>query len=160
MQRVLFVCLGNICRSPTAEAAFRALVAARGLADRFHIDSAGTSANHLGEAAHPATRAEASRRGVAITHRARQVTHADFARFDCIVAMDRQNHRDLARLAHTDAERAKVTLLRRYEPGADHDDVPDPWYTGEFERVYDICARASEGLLAAMEEGSPAATRR
>ena len=151
MQRVLFVCLGNICRSPTAEAAFGALLAARGLADGFHVDSAGTSDNHLGEAAHPSTRAEASRRGVAITHRARQVTHADFARFDRIVAMDRQNHRDLVRLARTDAERAKVSLFRGYEPGADHDDVPDPWYTGEFARVYDICARAAEGLLAAIE---------
>jgi len=160
MQRVLFVCLGNICRSPTAEAAFNALLATRGLTDLFHVDSAGTSANHVGEPAHPSTRAEAARRGVAITHRARQVTHADFARFDRVVAMDRQNHRDLVRLARTDAERAKVTLFRRYEPGADHDDVPDPWYTGEFARVYDICARASEGLLAAIEAGAAEATAR
>lgn len=151
MHSVLFVCLGNICRSPTAEAAFVALVTARGVADRFHVDSAGTSDNHLGEAAHPSTRAEALRRGVTITHRARRVTHADFARFDRLIAMDRQNLRDLHRLARTDDERRKVSLFRAYERGADSEDVPDPWYTGEFERVFDICARASEGLLAELE---------
>ena len=152
MQRVLFVCLGNICRSPTAEGAFGALIAARGIAGRFDIDSAGTSTEHLGEFAHPETRAEAARRGINLTHRARQVTHADFARFDHLVAMDRRNHRDLLRLAHTADDRAKVTLFRAYEPNADHEDVPDPWYTGEFARVYDICVRASVGLLAAIDE--------
>lgn len=151
MHRILFVCLGNICRSPTAEAAFSALVSARGVADRFHLDSAGTSENHIGELAHPDTRAEATRRGVSITHRARKVTHADFARFDRLIAMDRQNLRDLHRLARTDDERRRVSLFRSYERGADHDDVPDPWYTGEFARVFDICARASEGLLADLE---------
>jgi protein-tyrosine phosphatase len=155
MHRILFVCLGNICRSPTAEAAFVALVASRGLADRVHVDSAGTSENHIGELAHPETRAEALRRGVTITHRARRVTRDDFARFDRLIAMDRQNQRDLLRLARTDEERARVSLLRSYEAGADHDDVPDPWYTGEFAKVYDICARASEGLLATLE-GRPA----
>ena len=152
MRRVLFVCLGNICRSPTAEGAFGALLAARGVASRFLVDSAGTSAEHRGELAHPGTRAEAARRGVTLTHRARQVTHADFARFDHLVAMDRQNHRDLLRLARTADDRAKVTLFRAYEPDADHEDVPDPWYTGEFARVYDICVRASDGLLAAIDE--------
>ena len=160
MPRVLFVCLGNICRSPTAEGAFRALVVARGLGDAFVIDSAGTAGHHAGEPPHPETLAEAARRGVTLTHRARQVTRADFDRFDRIVAMDSDNLRDLVRLARTPAERAKLSLLRSYEPGADGDDVPDPWYTGEFARVFDICARASEGLLAALlaERASAAVT--
>ncbi len=147
MHRILFVCLGNICRSPTAEATFRALVMARGLADRFVIDSAGTGSHHVGERAHPETRAEARRHGIEITHRARQVTHADFARFDRLIAMDRQNLRDLQRLARTDDERAQLSLFRSYEPGADDLDVPDPWYTGGFDGVFALCERASAGLL-------------
>ena len=150
MHRVLFVCLGNICRSPTAEGTFRALVEARGLGDAFVVDSAGTAGHHAGEPPHPETVAEAARRGVVLAHRARQVTRADYDRFDRIVAIDRDNLRDLVRLVRSPAERAKLSLLRSYEPGADGEDVPDPWYTGEFARVFDICARASEGLLGAI----------
>lgn len=157
--RILFVCLGNICRSPTAEAAFLALLARRGRSDAFVVDSAGTGTAHLGEEPHPETRREAARNGITLRHRARQATRADFARFDLIVAMDRKNERDLLALAETDEERAKVRLFRRYEAENDrvsepHDlDVPDPWYTGEFGRVFSICTAASEGLLAALDAG-------
>lgn len=159
MTRVLFVCLGNICRSPTAEATFRALVEKRGVADRFAIDSAGTAGHHAGESAHRDTRREAEARGTPITHRARQVKASDFEDFDLILAMDRQNERDLLRLAPSDEARKKVALFRSYEHGGDardgeHLDTPDPWYTGEFARVYDICERASEGLFTALA-GSP-----
>jgi len=158
MTRVLFVCLGNICRSPTAEATFRAVVEKRGVADRFVIDSAGTAGHHAGESAHRETRREAEARGTPITHRARQVKVSDFEDFDLLLAMDRQNARDLRRLAPSDDARKKVVLFRSYERGdaagdgadGEHLDTPDPWYTGEFARVYDICARASEGLFAAL----------
>jgi protein-tyrosine phosphatase len=159
MTRVLFVCLGNICRSPTAEATFRALVEKRGVADRFAIDSAGTAGHHAGESAHRETRREAEARGTPITHRARQVKASDFEDFDLLLAMDRQNERDLLRLAPSDEARKKVALFRSYEHGGPTSpapastgdlDTPDPWYTGEFARVYDICARASEGLFVAL----------
>lgn len=155
--RILFVCLGNICRSPTAEAAFLALLARRGRADGFVVDSAGTGSAHLGEEPHPETRREAARNGITLRHRARQATRADFARFDLLLAMDGKNERDLLALARTDEERAKVRLFRRYEAGNERAsepqalDVPDPWYTGEFARVFAICTAASEGLLASLD---------
>jgi protein-tyrosine phosphatase len=147
--RVLFVCLGNICRSPTAEAVFAKLVREAGLADRFVIDSAGTGGWHTGEQAHPPTRATALRRGAPITHLARQVTLADFERFDLLLAMDASNVANLHRLTANEAHRQKVRLFREFDPAAaPGSEVPDPYYTGEFEEVFDICERASAGLLA------------
>lgn len=153
MHRLLFVCLGNICRSPTAEASFLSLVRSRKLEGDFVVDSAGTGTSHLGEPPHPETCRVAASHGVHLDHRARQVTHADFARFDLLLAMDRKNERDLLALARTDDERAKVRLFRAYDPDAREDhalEVPDPWYTGEFAEVFAICTRASAGLLAAL----------
>ncbi len=150
--RVLFVCLGNICRSPTAEAVFAKLVRDAGLSDRFEIDSAGTGGWHAGEAAHPPTRATAQRRGAPITHLARQVVAEDFDRFDLLVAMDASNATNLRRLAKTDTHRAKIVMFRDYEAG-EHvkgREVPDPYYTGQFEEVFDICERAARGLLTAL----------
>lgn len=150
--RVLFVCLGNICRSPTAEAVFAHVVAKEGLAHHFEIDSAGTGDWHAGEPAHPKTRETAERRGVPITHLARQVRPQDFDRFDLLVAMDASNAKNLRNLARTDGHRAKVHLFRDFEPDATTAgrgrEVPDPYYTGQFEEVFDICLRASHGLLA------------
>lgn len=148
--RVLFVCLGNICRSPTAEAVFAKLVRDAALSHRFEIDSAGTGGWHAGEQAHPPTRATAARRGAPITHLARQVTLVDFDRFDLLIAMDASNAENLRRLARTDAHRDKIRMFRDYEDtdGARGREVPDPYYTGEFEEVFDICERAARGLLA------------
>jgi protein-tyrosine phosphatase len=159
-RRLCFVCLGNICRSPTAEATFQRLVERQGLAHEFTLDSAGTGGHHRGEPAHPGTRREAERRGVRITHRARQVSRADFDRFDLLLAMDRRNHADLLALATSDEQRARVHLFRSFDPGADDDEVPDPYYSGEFDRVFDICQRASEGLLARLLSGNSAPDRR
>ncbi len=145
---VLFVCLGNICRSPTAEAVFARDVRAAGLEAHFEIDSAGTGDWHAGELAHPPTRALASSRGVEIVHRARQIVRADLGRFDHVLVMDRSNHANVVRLAASDAHREKVRLFRSFEAGADHDEVPDPYYSGEYARVFEICERASAGLLA------------
>lgn len=152
--RILFVCLGNICRSPTAEAVFAKLVRDEGLAHLFEIDSAGTGGWHAGEAAHPPTRETARRRGVPITHLARQVTASDFERFDLLVAMDASNAKNLRALARSDAHRDKIRLFRDFEEVFEAGErvtgreVPDPYYTGEYEEVFDICERASRGLLA------------
>lgn len=149
---VLFVCLGNICRSPTAEATFAAEVARRGLSHRFEIDSCGTGGWHAGERAHRDTRAAATKRGIDITHCARQLVQGDFDRFDHLLVMDKSNEKNVLQLARTEAHRQKVTLFRRYDPVAASEgeaglEVPDPYYTGEFDRVFDICARTSKSLL-------------
>jgi protein-tyrosine phosphatase len=153
--RVCFVCLGNICRSPTAEGILIQLVHEAGLELRVTIDSAGTSAYHVGEAADARSRAEALRRGVKLPSRARQFVAEDFDRFDYVIAMDRRNQHDIERLARTDADAQKVHLLRRFDArgGADLD-VPDPYY-GEgdgFARVFDICEAGCRGLLAHMRK--------
>jgi protein-tyrosine phosphatase len=153
MVRVCFVCLGNICRSPTAEGIFIALSKRHGLADRLHIDSAGTAAYHVGERADPRTLATAKARGVDLPSVARRFDRADFARFDYVLAMDQSNHDALLRLAITDAERAKVHLLRKFcekSSACGELDVPDPYYGGAsgFEDVFDICQAACEGFLA------------
>ena len=139
-RRVIFVCLGNICRSPAAAGVFASRAAECGL--DVTVDSAGTSRAHLGESPHEHTRGEARRRAIDVDHRARQFTVDDFAAFDVIVAMDRANVRDVLRLAPDDAARAKVRLLR--VEGADVE-VPDPWgrpaadYAAMFELLDDAC---------------------
>jgi protein-tyrosine phosphatase len=157
--RVLFVCLGNICRSPTAEGVMRSLVARAGLAQQIEIDSAGTGSWHVGSP--PDGRAwEAARaRGIELSGSARQVGREDFVDFDLLIAMDRSNLRDLRALAPGQAEREKVRLLREYDPQsppADDDlDVPDPYYDGgeRFELVLDLVEAACAGLLAKIVDG-------
>jgi len=148
---VLFVCLGNICRSPTAEGVLRALVAEAGLVDRIAIDSAGTGDWHVGDPPDARSRETAARRGVEVGGAARQIHRGDFERWDYIVAMDRANLRELHALAPDDVARDKLTLLRVFESDerADHD-VPDPYYGGAngFDDVFDICEQACRGLLA------------
>jgi protein-tyrosine phosphatase len=150
--RVSFVCLGNICRSPTAEAVMRKLVERAGLADRVLIDSAGTGDWHVGEPRDARSTAVGKKRGTPLGGAARQFQPGDFARFDQVLAMDRKNLRDLLALAPDDAARAKVSLLRSFDPGlvAGDDEVPDPYYGGldGFDRVFDICEAACAGLLA------------
>ena len=146
--RVCFVCLGNICRSPTAEAVFARDVARAGLGALVEIDSAGTGDWHVGQSAHPDTRRTAASRGVTITHRARQFRTADFDAFDLVVVMDASNRRNVLSLARGPDDHAKVRMFRAFEAGASPDaDVPDPYHDGRFEEVFDICERASAGLL-------------
>ena len=149
---VLFVCLGNICRSPLAEAVFRAHVKRAGLEDRFYVDSAGTSAYHEGEEPDPRAKQVARARGVELTGRARQIYEADVHRFDYIVAMDESNRADVQRLvARAGRDSLQVRLLREFDPEAKGDlEVPDPYYGGPegFELVHDIVERACAGLLA------------
>ena len=150
--RILFVCMGNICRSPTAEGVMRALLREQGIDGRIELDSAGTGNWHAGDPPDERAVAAARGRGVELDGAARQVTAADFDHFDLIVAMDRDNERALLALAPDDAARAKVRLLREFDPAsvaAGELDVPDPYYGGPrgFERVLDIVTAACRGLL-------------
>jgi protein-tyrosine phosphatase len=149
--RVCFVCLGNICRSPTAEGVFRRLVEDAGLSAVITIDSAGTAAYHVGESPDRRSAAAAQRRGYPLGGRSRKFERDDFDRFDYVLAMDRENERELLRLAGRDEVGAKVRLLRSFDPDSEPDDeVPDPYYGGAdgFERVVDICVAGCRGLLA------------
>lgn len=148
--RILFVCLGNICRSPAAEEIFRTLAARKSLSDRFEADSAGTYAGHAGELPDPRMRRAAARRGYELTHRARPLREADFERFDRIVVMDDCNYEAAHRLAPSRELAGKIhrmTEFCRRTPQWDH--VPDPYYEGHegFELVLDLLEDACEGLL-------------
>jgi protein-tyrosine phosphatase len=157
--RICFVCLGNICRSPTAEGVMAAKVHAAGLTGVVEVDSAGTGGWHRGEAADARARAEAARRGVTLTSRARQVHAGDFEYFDLLVAMDRANEADLFDLAPTAEARRRVRMLRSFAPDRDEHpvtlDVPDPYFGGEtgFADVFDIIDAACTGLLAEIQAG-------
>jgi protein-tyrosine phosphatase len=155
--RVLFVCLGNICRSPTAEGTMRALVLDAGLQKEIEIDSAGTGGWHVGSPPDGRASAAAARRGFALDGAARRVRAADFDDFDLLLAMDSSNREDLRALAGEDERRAKVRLLREFDPAAAGGDldVPDPYYgPGDgFERVLDMVDAACRGLLAQIRAG-------
>jgi protein-tyrosine phosphatase len=141
--RILFVCMGNICRSPTAEGVMRRLIADAGLEDVVEVDSAGTGGWHAGEPPDARATAAARRRGVTLEGGARQVRPDDFDQFDLIVAMDRENLRDLQAMAPDEGAREKLRLL------APDQDVPDPYYGGDrgFETVLDMVGAACRDLL-------------
>ncbi|MDP9133316.1 MAG: low molecular weight phosphotyrosine protein phosphatase [Actinomycetota bacterium] len=150
--RVLFVCMGNICRSPTAEGVMRRLVAEAGLEDRIEVDSAGTGGWHAGDPPDVRATAAAARRGVTLDGAARQVRPEDFDEFDLVIAMDRENLRGLLTLAPDEAAAETIRLLREFDPssaGAPDLDVPDPYYGGDrgFETVLDMTETACRGLL-------------
>src|SRR5687767_184007 len=150
--RLLFVCMGNICRSPTAEGVMRHLAEQEGLADRVELDSAGTGAWHAGDPPDARATEAARRRGIALDGAARQITLEDFERFDLILCADRTNLRDVRAIAPDAEAAAKVRLLREFDPasaGAPDLDVPDPYYGGPdgFEHVLDLVEAACRGLL-------------
>ena len=143
-QRILFVCLGNICRSPSAEGVVRALAAQRGLS--VTLDSAGTGDWHVGKPPYPPMIAAAQVRGYDLTElRARQVTRADFSRFDLIVAMDGANLAHLQRMRP--AGGADLRLFTDYAPQTGATEVPDPYYTRDFDGALDLIETCARGLL-------------
>lgn len=145
-RRVLFVCLGNICRSPLAEGVFQHLAAQRGVLERFRVDSAGTGGWHAGNPADPRSAAVARKHEIDLPSRARQVRPAETDDWDLVLAMDRQNMDDLIGLGfHPD----RVRLMRSFDASAGDADVPDPYYGGPegFDDVYAMLVRACEGLL-------------
>jgi len=160
--RVCFVCLGNICRSPTAEGVLQHLINKRGLGDKLSVDSAGTADYHIGKRPDSRSIATAKARGFELPGVARQFTAADFDAFDLILVMDQSNKRNVLSLARNDSDRAKVKLFREFDPEIQalnqktHEvsaEVPDPYYGGDegFEDVFDICERSAEGLIAHLE---------
>jgi protein-tyrosine phosphatase len=155
---ILFVCLGNICRSPAAEGAFKHLIEQKGLDGFFHIDSCGTAGYHIGELPHELTRKVAAERGIVLKHRARQFEVHDFNKFDYILAMDQSNYNYLISLARNENEKKKISKFRKFDPTVSgQPDVPDPYYggIGGFEHVQDIVTRCSTGLLSYLQEKYP-----
>ncbi|BCJ86724.1 low molecular weight protein-tyrosine-phosphatase [Effusibacillus dendaii] len=149
--RILFVCLGNICRSPLGEGIFKQLIREQGLEDRFVVDSAGTAGYHTGSLPDPGSRRAAQRRGYSIDdQRARQISSKDLEEFDYVIAMDRSNRRNIERLGKGTA---KLLLLREFDPELRTEesdfDVPDPWSLGDdaFEETYMIIERSCRKLL-------------
>jgi protein-tyrosine phosphatase len=151
--KIVFVCLGNICRSPTAEGIFQHLVNERGLQPYFYIDSAGTSAYHIGEPANSKSRQVAEQHGVRLQSRARRFEADDLDEFDLILAMDRENFENLKRLDRNSTFNGKIRLMREYDPQPGDGEVPDPYYGGMdgFQHVFEVLKRSCETLLDELE---------
>lgn len=157
--KIMFVCTGNICRSPLAEAVFVALARKQGVADRFDVASSGTTAYHVGQEADERMRAVAARRGVTIRHSSQQLTRADLEKYDLVLAMDQSNVREIGYLAGTSIPHDNVKLLREFDPGAEPGaEVPDPYYGGRagFEKVYVMVERTCKALLLHLLDQVPA----
>ena len=159
LRRILFVCSGNICRSPLAEAVLRHKLAQRGLEERFALDSAGTVSDHLGQQSDPRMRRTAAAHGVTVDHRARRVVLADFDAFDLIIGMDDWHISTLESMK--DGRDVEVRKMREFDPEVTEDadvwtapDVPDPWYGGMrgFEEVFEMIDRSCEVLVRQLEE--------
>lgn len=148
MKRILFVCLGNICRSPLAEGIFRQKIENKGLLDRFETDSCGTANYHIGNQPDPRTVKNARRNGVQLDHCCRQFVVEDFDRFDVILAMDKSNLKNIQRMAGAQTHTA-VKLMRSYDPLGRDEDVPDPYYGDEndFQNVFTILDRTIESFI-------------
>jgi protein-tyrosine phosphatase len=154
--RILFVCLGNIIRSPLSEHMFAHLAEKAGVAENYETDSAGTASYHIGEEPDSRMRRVAVQNGLVYTGSARQVTQSDFDKFDLIVPMDSSNLNNLKRLARSQADQDKLYTLRTFDPsGSASEGVPDPYYGGidGFQVTFEIVKRSCQGLLDALESG-------
>lgn len=149
MIKVLFVCLGNICRSPLAGGIFKKLVEEKGLSDKIKADSSGTSKYHIGEQPDSRTIANAKENNIQLDHQARQFGKKDFREFDYILAMDSANLENIQKLDQTKEFEDKVMLMRFFDDQNKNADVPDPYFGGEegFQKVYDILERSVSNFL-------------
>lgn len=147
--RVLFVCLGNICRSPLGAAILKKKVLEEGLESEIEVDSCGTSNYHIGSGADSRTVANAMANGVPITHSARQLTAADLRTFDFVFAMDKSNYQNILRVANAADTQKRVKLMREFDTASPGADVPDPYYGSEkdFQHVYEILDRCTSNFL-------------
>lgn len=154
MTNILFVCLGNICRSPAAQGVMQEMVDRHGASARYHIDSAGTYSGHSGQLPDPRMRRHASMRGYNLTHRARAVRATDFDEFDLIIAMDDANYYDLRHLAPSIEAEQKIHRMTEFLRKHDADSVPDPYYEGSegFEIVLNLLEDACMGLFVQIEK--------
>jgi len=151
--KICFVCLGNICRSPTAEGIFQHLVNSHELQKFFYIDSAGTSAYHIGEPANSKSKQTARKYGIELNSRARRFEPSDIEKFDLILALDNENYQDLLQMDNSGNGKEKIKKLRDYDPQPEDGNVPDPYYGGMsgFENVYSIIFRSCESLLSSLK---------
>lgn len=152
--KILFVCLGNICRSPLAEAVFKHKIKGSALESMVEADSCGTSNYHIGDPPDTRTIANALKNGVSIKHLGRQLCIDDFDEFNYILAMDHSNHRNILKLATVDHHTQKVMLMRDFDPMGKGLEVPDPYYGGEqgFQEVFDILDRSMDQFVKHLEE--------
>ena len=151
--KICFVCLGNICRSPTAEGIFQHLIDERGLEDYFEVDSAGTSAHHIGESANSKSQRTAQKHGITLNSKARQFKPFDLEYFDLVLAMDNENFRNVKQMADGSHD-TKIGRMREFDPQPGDGEVPDPYYGGRegFENVFQIVKRSCENLLDELEK--------
>jgi protein-tyrosine phosphatase len=151
--KVLFVCLGNICRSPLAEAVFKHKVKERGLENYIEADSCGTANYHVGDCPDVRTIANAKKNGIRIDHLGRQLKPSDLVYYDFILAMDEKNHSNILRLENAHDHKHKISLMRHFDP-IDKGDVPDPYYGKEedFQKVYDILNRTMDNFIKQIEK--------
>jgi protein-tyrosine phosphatase len=150
----MFICKGNICRSPLAQSVFEQMAGSEGLSDSLFAESSGTGAWHLGEEADPRMRRTAKNHGVVINHRSRRLTSRDLSDFHLLLTMDRHNFRDTIDLCRSEDERKKVRMFRDFDPEGPGD-VPDPWYGGSegFEEVWAIVRRTCINLITLIRSG-------
>lgn len=149
MKKILFVCLGNICRSPLAEAIFLHKLKEKGLSHQFQVDSCGTANYHVGDSPDPRTIKNALSNGVSINHLGRQLDSTDLEKFDLVLAMDEPNLQNIHRLPNATNHLHKIKLMRSYDTNRSEDSVPDPYYGTEkdFQQVFEILNHSIEQLL-------------
>lgn len=153
-QRILFVCLGNICRSPMAEGLFLHILKQKGLEHNYDVDSAGTAGFHIGSRPDERMLATAKRKGVELPSKARKFTSEDFKNFDYIIGMDESNIRNIEALKPSNKSRAKLFKMRDFDSIETHGDVPDPYYGGQggFDNVYDMLQRCNLAFIDYLEK--------